>query len=705
MDIKGKSVYIEDEYIQNQFRKNFINGRSDDIIIYGTGIHTQKLLESLSDKRIVGLMDAKKTGETLWGKKVLSYDEAAELKNICIVIVARNSVVHVIFRRIEKFVTEHGIPVFDINGNQILSAHMETEASPCFALNRSELEQQIRDADVVSFDIFDTLLCRCVLRPADVFRLMDRDLGILPYVFSKERICSERDLEGTNPTIHDIYKRFQERTSETEKAVSFMKQEIETEKKVLRRRESMCQLLGQAVEQGKKVLLISDMYFTKDIMEDLLTYFDIRGYDELYISCECGCSKADGLFEAVKESENIRRKWLHIGDNSFADIQIPLKAGISTYQIYSTTEMLERSIYGVLVEQNNTLEENVVIAGFASEAFQDPFGDYEQNGKLKIADERLLAKLMIAPVVFKYMVWLVQNLQKDAVDFVLFPSRDGYLLKRIYDLIRESCKGNGLPESIYFYTSRRAALVAAAETNEDVKFIAEIDAPLSIADRVQSRFEITVDDWDDGNEIPKQVYEFALKRSQSERKSYLKYIKSCIDFDKKKIALIDFVSVGTVHEALQRITGKRLKGYYFLRRMPDTVQRESLDCSSLYGMYGDFQMNRNIYRFYYIMEAVLTSYEPTFRFIDENGKKYFYEEHRTSACVDILRNMHDAIIQYCSDQLDINLNIWGLEASVDVYDYLLGFFSLDYSEISEDLLKVLVNVDEFMEKKITEINR
>lgn len=699
-------MYIEDQYIQDQFRKNFINRRAGNIVIYGTGIHTQRLLENISDTRIVGLMDAKKTGEFLWNKKVLSYDEVAKLENVCIVIVARNSVIHIIFRRIEKFVMKHEIPVFDINGNQLLSEHIGQKAYACFDLHREELEVQLKDADVISFDIFDTLLCRCVMRPSDVFSLIDMDMEVLPYVFSEERIRAERKLEGLNPTIHEIYNQFREHTFASESLMRcLIEKEIEKEKKILRRRESLCQLLEQAVRQGKKVLLISDMYFTKDIMEGLLSDFDIQGYDGLYVSCEYGCSKAEGLFDLVKEKENIRGKWLHIGDNAFSDIQIPLQAGICTYRVYSTTEMLEQSIYANILERNYALEENIVIATFAAEAFQNPFGGYEQDGRLKIADETILAKLMFAPVIFKYMIWLVQRLQEDSIEQILFPSRDGYLLKKIYDLIQKNYTDGELPESIYFYTSRRAALVAAAKTIEDINFIAGLDAPLSIAERIQSRFGIKVDENFELNNIPEYIYEKALNRSQSERKAYLEYIGNCRCFDKKRIGLVDFVSVGTVHEALQRIMDKELKGYYFLRRMPDTILRESLDCLSLYGMFGDFQMDANIYRFYYVMEAVLTSYEPTFLYMDGEGKMFFYKEHRTPDCMTILKNMHDAICQYCSDLLDINPHILNMGSPVNVYDTLLGFFSADYSEVSEELLKALINIDEFLEKKVVEINR
>ena len=109
----------EDQYIQEKFYKNFIEGDCRNIVIYGTGIHTKKLLENIKTNRIVGLMDAAKTGEVMYGKKVLSNQETAAIRDVAIVIVARSSVIYVIYRRIQEFVTKNGIPVYDINGRML----------------------------------------------------------------------------------------------------------------------------------------------------------------------------------------------------------------------------------------------------------------------------------------------------------------------------------------------------------------------------------------------------------------------------------------------------------------------------------------------------------------------------------------------------------------------------------------------------------
>lgn len=701
-------MYIEDQYIQEQFQKNFIEGMTCNLVIYGTGMRTEKLLGNISDERIVGLMDAVRTGELVYGKKVLSYEEVARLSNVCIVIIARNAVIHVIYRRIRSFVKEFGISVFDVNGNRLMDEDVQNRTHECFSLCAEDLAERIKGADVVSFDIFDTLLCRRVMRPVDVFRVIDEKLRVKPktYLFSAERIQAERELGDRNPTIYDIYRNFQKHTSETDDEINcLIKLEIETEKKVLQSRDSMCRFMKQAITQGKKVILISDMYFTKDILKDLLGEFGIQGYDQIYVSCEYGLSKTEGIFEQVRDKECIRGSWLHIGDNDWADIRIPEKLGIQTYKVYSTVEMLEQSIYASIVEYNNSIEENIAIAYFAAEGFNDPFGRYYPNGKLIIDSAKRLAKLIIAPMVFKYVIWLIQKLEKSSENLVLFPSRDGFLLKQIYDLISRKYVDLDLPVSVYFYTSRRAAQVAAAKTREDICRIAEFDASYPVFERLEKRFEIIGEGEFELNALPDSILKAALERSCMEREAYLEYIESTGFFRKKKVALVDLVAIGTVHEALQRITEKKIKGYYFLRRSPDTLLTQELDCESLYGMFGDFQMKFNIYRFYYFLESVITSYEPTFKYVDGEGGLSFYEEYRSSETIELLKSMHDSVYEYCLERLEIDSNVLRMNENVQLYDDLLGFFSADYSEITEDLLEKMANVDEFMGKKVTDMNR
>ena len=148
-------MYNEEQYIYHMFQEHFIRNKKENIVLYGTGVHTGKLLDKLKGRQIKGLMDVKRTGEILWGYKVFSYEEVKDIPNVCIVIIARDAVLHTVYRRIEVFSRENNIPVYDVRGNLLTVKNIQIEEEECFLLDSSELLKKIEAADCITFDIFD----------------------------------------------------------------------------------------------------------------------------------------------------------------------------------------------------------------------------------------------------------------------------------------------------------------------------------------------------------------------------------------------------------------------------------------------------------------------------------------------------------------------------------------------------------------------
>lgn len=709
-------MYIEEEYIYNQFMHNFIQNKSAPIVLYGTGLNTQKLLERLpkdSRSRVAGLMDAKRTGEKLWGSRVLSYDEVASIKGCIIVIIARNAVIHVIYDRIKEFCHAHNISVYDVNGNQMEDGAQGVE-HPCFSQKESELKALIEQHDIISFDIFDTLLARRIQRPRDIFQVMDSRLGERAYCFSRERVEAEDSFPGGyNPNFHEIYEKIKNKLGLTQGETEELKQlEITIEKQFLTRRHKMCEIFCWAVKLGKRVCIVSDMYWTKEMLEGLLAEFGISGYEDIWVSCEYRKSKQGGLYENYREETAVKgqEKYLHIGDNLYSDILAAQGAGIDAYQIYSIQEKLERSIYAKCLSHVNSLEENIAASMFAETAFNDPFRMTDGTGKLKIADTEELTKLCIAPVICKYVLWLVQKVTADGCDFIIFPSRDGFLIQKMYQKLAEKFPERELPKEAYVYISRRSAMIAAVESEKDIHEIVGFTFVEDTAELFQKRFGIRISDklrtsGRNAREIAGDMMEELLRICKMEGGNYRKYLNQFSLGEKKKAAFMDFLAMGTVQEALERILGKTVEGYYFLRRSGTKEKLQKLHCQSLYPMAGDFQMDENIYRFYYFLEAVITSYEPTFWGINGQGEKVFYTEKRDESTMNILRRIHGEILTQWESFCELLPNIWESTAGVELYDCMLGFFSGEYTDIDTKEVEKLVNIDEFMGKKVADLNR
>ena len=154
-----------------QFKNNFQHLKGRRVAFYGVGHHTKLLLEEQLAFGVVGLMDQQLTGQMIYGKKVLSDDEV--IKNVeVIIIIANLSIAPQIYHRIETLVCNSGIEVYYLNG--LHPAKYDSVISQDVYWNRSveELQKEIEKHEVISFDIFDTLLMRKCVQPETVFKIL-----------------------------------------------------------------------------------------------------------------------------------------------------------------------------------------------------------------------------------------------------------------------------------------------------------------------------------------------------------------------------------------------------------------------------------------------------------------------------------------------------------------------------------------------------
>jgi len=74
---------------------------------------------------------------------------------------------------------------------------------------------------------------------------------------------------------------------------------------------------------------------------------------------------------------------------------------------------------------------------------------YGTKGKLKIDTMDEFAYILIAPMIFYFAVLLLQEISLFSCDYVLYPSRDAYLIKKICDKIREKQSFEKFPRGEY----------------------------------------------------------------------------------------------------------------------------------------------------------------------------------------------------------------------------------------------------------------
>lgn len=204
---------------------------------------------------------------------------------------------------------------------------------------------QIEKHDIISFDIFDTLVVRNVLKPSDIFTLTEKKYNTLHKNspinnFKEKRIGAEkisRSNKKNEITINDIYCQI-EYPDQIKNELMMI--EIDVEFKYIVKNPNIYPLYQYAKEKGKKIIIASDMYLSKEFISRVLKNCGIDTYDTLFISSEIGYRKKTGdLFAYICNYLKCNpNNILHIGDNKISDFYMALKNGLDAFLIYPSME-------------------------------------------------------------------------------------------------------------------------------------------------------------------------------------------------------------------------------------------------------------------------------------------------------------------------------------------------------------------------------
>ena len=262
MNIDERIDQVKDIYFQKllrQFRTAFLEHRNSRIVLYSLGAFSATVVEVLRDFHFVGLMDRdpENVGKNFFGLPVFSPEQAEQQADL-IVINTEESYWQTIYRRIAHL----NIPVYYRNGTRAQLEQRPNTDCAYWSRSGEELAKLIDQYEVISFDIFDTLLMRRVLEPQDVFRLVEYTLRIdfgLELPFTKLRLQALHEA-GQTAELDDIYLAFRRISGLGAAQVERIKlKELEIERRVLIPRRPVAALFRRAAAAGKEIFVLSDM--------------------------------------------------------------------------------------------------------------------------------------------------------------------------------------------------------------------------------------------------------------------------------------------------------------------------------------------------------------------------------------------------------------------------------------------------------------
>lgn len=327
-----------------------------------------------------------------------------------------------------------------------------SESSLSYREAPEQFAKRLKQYDVISFDVFDTLVLRPFSAPTDLFFIVGDKLNYLDF----ERIRREMEWRARQKakeqkgiyevTLAEIYDELEIQAGiPKEKG---MQAEIETEMELCFGNPYMLEVFRYLKDCGKKIICTSDMYLPKDVIKQMVEKCGFIEVCEYFISCEHDAVKGNGsLFGVVKDTYGKDKKYVHVGDHPVSDVEWAKKSGFDAefYQNVNIAGMPYRA------------EDMSVITG---SMYRGIVNAHIHNGLKVYSQEYELGFIYGGLFVMGYCQWIHEYVKNHDIDKILFLSRDGDIINQVYGMLYPEEVEAGRTE--YVYWSRLAATKMAA---------------------------------------------------------------------------------------------------------------------------------------------------------------------------------------------------------------------------------------------------
>lgn len=600
----------------DNFIRRFEKYRDLRIVLYGIGRYTATLLEGLKGFCIVGLMDKDpaNTGKVVQGIPIVD-KETAEKTADMVVINTAETYWGLIYNRIKDI----KIPIYYINGEQAKEKEDRKADNPFQKLSYVELTAKVENAEIISFDFFDTLFLRSVCSSQDIFRIMEKQLRA-PVTQMRNR--AKKHVQE-NYSLDELYGQIEiaEKVSH-EQIIAMKHTELTLEKKLLVPRTQILLLLRDLLESNKDIFIISDMYLPKCFYTDVLNAYGIALSDKaILLSNELNANKLDGtLWEYYAVNIVKGRAALHVGDNVAADVEKPMEYGIQTYLTPNVWDMfLHSSLKDAAPNICSTYAAGIMGCVLDS-LFENPFSLNTTGGVPAIKNSYDMGYSVFGPIILTFLLWLLNKTRTDSVETLVFMSRDGYFLKEDFEYLCELLGKK--QESCYIGISRQLAMMASIETKQDLVEYMQMPYTGSVTEMLEDRFGISCTGCENIECMDRHMDQYLpemKKRVAEIRKNYLHYLEQ-FTLD-NRCAIVDIGYYGNNQRYLNKLLQLDMSGYYFNANLSNgnknkNVQKMMACFQSNNDMTGE---NSQVLKKQIYLESFLTAPYGMVKAIDEQG--------------------------------------------------------------------------------------
>jgi predicted HAD superfamily hydrolase len=588
----------------------------------------------------------------------------------------------------------------------------------------AEIKSLIDLVSIVSFDIFDTLLIRDLEKPENIFDIMEKPVekmtkGVISNNFKQTRINAKNLVVdgkcGEEVSLQERYDAIAKHLG-VQNAVTnkIMQLELELELKFLRKREFVFELFTYALENQKRVMLISDTFFSKEFIESVLKKNEISGYSELFISSDIGLLKHSGMiFRYIADKLKISPdQILHIGDNVYSDIEQAKKIGIKTSYIPRAVDFfkeksgLDRAL-SFEDKQSAYLIKGLIGNKIMNNPFSYSYPSHSGSSKGKFGYS------MAGVMFFAFAKWILEQSKQQGYKKIYFLARDGDIIKKCYDIVAKDVEK--APKSYYLLASRRAFSIPAIQNTEHIIELININfSPVPLNELLINRFGIEpkkiskkslIESGFDNisqeisfNKHKENLHKLLLSNSDiifeqasKERVVMLKYLASQGLDENTYTAIVDVGHNGMLQKKLsQLLNNKNINGFYFVTHngIKENIYDFGMSAKAFVGDNINSKDKRYPYnKFILMFESIFLNKDGSLISLSENSRGQIVQNklpvHNEKTRIEFIDEVQDGIMDFVHDAykleklINIDIKIAGRE-SINPYLAMLQYpYELD----------------------------
>lgn len=276
--------------------------------------------------------------------------------------------------------------------------------------------------DVISFDIFDTLVLRPFLTPRDLWIYIESHYNCQNFYEQRVRcdVGEYANIDEQYANMPSNLQHMKDIECQLEIDLSFINEYVRS-------------IYDLAKRLQKKIIIASDMYLSYDVIQKILQKHGIE-YDKIYLSNDIKATKSSGsMFKKIKDDFS-GLKILHIGDNAHSDVHMTKLYGIDAIHVENIHQKFineNRFILQALHNRNN-IENRIFIALLSLSSF-----NFEAKYPT-VSYWTKLGEIFGTTITVLYMQFIYDYILHNDICNVLFIARDGYILKNIFDSLHRN---------------------------------------------------------------------------------------------------------------------------------------------------------------------------------------------------------------------------------------------------------------------------